>query len=114
MGSLKVSLSFDVEVDRPLRRNLFLQPNHVIEWELIAFDVDPIGFLVQIHSYLAGDRALPDGALKLPQENLSSLNFDLCTETVESLAVESWLCDGNPPTASVITQVDLFQVKVDR
>ena len=112
VGLTKVSLSFEVEVDGPLRGNLFLQPTHVIEWELTAFDVDPIGFLVQIHSYLAGDRALPDGALKLPQENLSSVNFDLCTETVESLAVDSWLCDGNPPTASVVTQVDLFQVKL--
>ena len=61
---------------------------------------------------MAGDRALPDGSLKLLHNNLSALDFDLCTETVESLAVDSWMCDGNPPAASVITQVDLFQVKL--
>ena len=112
VGLTEGSLSFQVEVDGSLRRNPFLQPNHVIEWELAAFDVDPIGFFVQIHSHLTGDRALPNGALKSLQRNLPALNFDLCTETVESLAVDSWLCDGNPSAASVITQVDLFQVKL--
>jgi hypothetical protein len=91
VGLTEVSTPCEVEVDRALRRNPLLQPNHIIERKSAAFNVDSIGFLVQVHSRPAGDHALSDGALKLLQKNFPTFHFDLCTEMVESLAIDFWL-----------------------